>query len=109
MRSFLPAVVERDLPYVSMPSFVPVAESPETAIARTNSNAAARLLDRGSRRQHYVAALAIGAGVTNTYLNGLPPQDHAGLHKIRVEPERRRGGLFFGSRGMEITFERGRR
>ena len=83
-----------------------IPERPETVIARSIPHSAIQLLDKESKRRNYVEALSIGAGIVNTYLQRLPSEEHKNLSKIRVEPEKIRGG-FFGTKGMEITFERG--
>ena len=113
-RALIPQVIEpsyMDYGY-GYNQMLNVSESPETAIARSIPHSAIRLLDRESKRKHYVAALSIGAGVVNTYLNRLPSEEHTGLSKIRIEPEKlTRGiiGLCLGSKGREITFERKRK
>lgn len=113
-RSLIPQVMEpsyMDYGYGYNP-MLNVPESPETAIARSIPHSAINLLDKESKRKYYVEALSIGAGVVNTYLQGLASEEHTGLSKIRIEPEKRTGGivgLFFGSKGMEITFGRKRK
>ena len=108
-RTLIPQVLEPSyMDYGYSPTFN-VPESPETAISRRVPHSAIHLLDKESRRRHYVEALSIGAGIVNTYLTRLPSEKHANLSKIRIEPEKRTGGvigLFLGSKGMEITFER---
>ena len=85
-RTLIPQVLEPDYNYRYNP-FFNASESPETAIARRTPYSAISLLDRMSRRKHYVEALSIGAKIVNTYLQGLPFEDHKELSKIRIEPE----------------------
>ena len=82
-----------------------ITESPESVLARNIPHNTARLLDRRSRREHYVDALRIGADVVTTYLNRLPSEEQSELLKIRIDPEVSTR-FFFGSKGMEISFER---
>ena len=83
-------------------------ESPGTAIARRNSVVASQLLDRDSRRRHYVEGLRQGATVAETYLEGLPPSEYSRVKQINIFPEvqSRILGIPIGKRSLEVQIKR---
>ena len=83
-----------------------VPEIPETALARVAPNLAARVLLLDIEKRYYAQGLAIGGSIVNTYLGSASQQAVDALDAVRIEPEAR--SSFFGPKGMNIFFRRGR-
>jgi len=93
------------MPYIPHASF----ESPETAIARTDTQSALELLKERCEKEHYAKLAAIGESIVNTYMNRLDSDEAKKIRRVTVEPYAVTRRNWLGrptTKGMVITFER---
>lgn len=79
-------------------------ESPETVLARSSPLSTLRLLNKESKRKHYVEALSLGADITQNYISNLESENLSKIKQIKIEPEV--WGGFGKGKGMVISFKR---